>query len=561
MPYFIVTIIVYLCNTVLFANNPSQQLTTTIDQVTVYLNGANVHQSTTTQLLSGKTEVVLVGLSSELRSENSNISVEGAKLLSTSFKSVEWSKLASSRQRQPSDNFDYPPNIKSAKDSIARFQDDIVDKQHEKDALSSEKGMILENKTVGGSQNGLSVAELQKAADFYRTRLKDIADRITVIDKQIAQIQSNIKKIDTRIEPLLQELRSESYHSTATLLLETSVTQTVRIRLKYTTTSAQWKPNYVIRTLDIDQPVQFNYQAQIYNNSGFDWNNVQVTLVAGNIQNDATIPILEAWLLNYENKTANDDYLNANRSNVQPENQYRFDHDMNPDIQKQPEVETEDIRISNLNAEFILPVKHTIAANGTPYLVDIIQHQLNTTYTHLCVPKLDNRVYLIARIIGWEDLNLVEGNATLYEGDSYVGTAKIDLNTLRDTLLLSLGTDSKVQCTKLKIKDKSNKKLLNLMYRESFAYTIATKNNRNKAIHIEIWDQVPISQEKDITVDIEEISGAQLDAPSGKLVWRLDVAPAKTESLSVAFNVKYPSNKSVQIRKSRRIHTPRYFLP
>ncbi|HNL06257.1 MAG TPA: mucoidy inhibitor MuiA family protein, partial [Chitinophagales bacterium] len=541
MPYFIVTLIVYLCNMALFANNPTQQLTTTIDQVTVYLNGANVHQSTTTQLLSGKTEVVLVGLSSELRSENSTIAVEGAKLISTIFNPIDWKRWASSRQRHSLDNFDYPPNIKSAKDSIARFQDDIVDKQHEKDALVSEKEMILQNKTVGGSQNGLSVAELQKAADFYRTRLKDIADRITAIDRQIDQIQTSIKKIDTRIEPLLQTINNESYKPSIILLLESDATKTVRISVTYTTQHAEWRPNYVIRTIDIDQPVQLNYQAQIYNNSGFDWNNVQLKLMVGSIQSDATIPTLEAWLLNYDTKTTNTNDINQDiMANYQrpstPQEQYAYDHDINPDIRRnQPTTANNDenTTISNLNAEFILPSKHSITTNKNPYLVDIIQHQLNTTYTHLCVPKLDSRVYLIARVVGWEDLNLVEGDATLYEGDSYVGTAKIDLNTLRDTLLLSLGTDSKVQCTKLKIKDKSNKKLLNLMYRESFAYTIATKNNRNKPINIEIWDQVPVSQEKDITVDIEEISGAQLDAPSGKLVWRLDVAPAKTESLSV----------------------------
>ncbi|MBL7788089.1 MAG: DUF4139 domain-containing protein [Chitinophagales bacterium] len=547
MPYFIVTLIVYLCNMALFANNPTQQLTTTIDQVTVYLNGANVHQSTTTQLLSGKTEVVLVGLPFNLRQENTHIKVSGASILSAAFKPFDEENTMRSA---------YPPALKVAQDSVDFLWKTIKSNQYEHEALNSEKEMILQNKTVGGSQSGLSVAELQKAADFYRTRLKDIADRIATLEQsnQTLEIKKNI--ISKRIMPEVNRLQAQNKQTHIHLLLDNPTTANAQIEINYTVYYAQWQASYTLKTIDINQPIQLNYQAQIYNNTGVDWNNVQLTLVVGSIQDDATLPVLEAWLLNYDSPSSQNRMpsdLNFQRSNVA--------QNFNGANHNAVQIQDEELGVSNLNAEFVIPIRYSIPANSIPYLVDIAQHQLNAEYTHICIPKLDNKVYLIAQIVDWEDLNLVNGKASLYYGNSYIGTSQINLNTLRDTLRLSLGTDSKVQCTKLKIKDKSNKKLLNLMYRESFAYTIATKNNRNKPINIEIWDQVPVSQEKDITVDIEEISGAQLDAPSGKLVWRLDVAPAKTESLSVEFNVKYPSNKSVQIRKSRSIHTPRHFLP
>ncbi len=201
MPYFIVTLIVYLCNMALFANNPTQQLTTTIDQVTVYLNGANVHQSTTTQLLSGKTEVVLVGLPFNLRQENTHIKVSGASILSAAFKPFDEENTMRSA---------YPPALKVAQDSVDFLWKTIKSNQYEHEALNSEKEMILQNKTVGGSQSGLSVAELQKAADFYRTRLKDIADRIATLEQsnQTLEIKKNI--ISKRIMPEVNRLQAQN---------------------------------------------------------------------------------------------------------------------------------------------------------------------------------------------------------------------------------------------------------------------------------------------------------------------------------------------------------------
>ena len=88
---------------------------------------------------------------------------------------------------------------------------------------------------------------------------------------------------------------------------------------------------------------------------------------------------------------------------------------------------------------------------------------------------------------------------------------------------------------------------------------ISIRNTYSKEIDIEIIDQVPISQEGDIIVDIQNISGAERDEQSGRLKWKMKIAPSATKKLITAFSVKYPKNKQVRIRKSRQVACPARF--
>jgi hypothetical protein len=69
------------------------------------------------------------------------------------------------------------------------------------------------------------------------------------------------------------------------------------------------------------------------------------------------------------------------------------------------------------------------------------------------------------------------------------------------------------------------------------------QNNKKQAINLVIEDQIPISQNGDIEVSTEELSGAQYDPQTGKLTWKVTLAPGETVKKQIRFNVKYPKKK------------------
>jgi hypothetical protein len=103
-----------------------------------------------------------------------------------------------------------------------------------------------------------------------------------------------------------------------------------------------------------------------------------------------------------------------------------------------------------------------------------------------------------------------------------------------------------------------SKKLIGTSRKESFKYEIVVKNNKTVPINIEIQDQIPVSLESDITVESEDLSGAQLDTPTGKLVWKTGLGAGSAITYKLAFSVKYPKNKAVQVRKFKTISCPSF---
>ena len=174
------------------------------------------------------------------------------------------------------------------------------------------------------------------------------------------------------------------------------------------------------------------------------------------------------------------------------------------------------------------------------------------------MPKMELSAFLVAKVTGWEKLNLIDGTANIYYGNTFIGESNINTRLIGDSLELSLGRDNQIVVSRTKVEDKGSTSSLGAKRSESFVYEIQLRNNRKVPVAIKVQDQVPVSQEKDIAVDIEEISGANLDAPSGRLQWVKSLPPGETVKYKIAFTVRYPKNRTVNIRKSRLVRTPRY---
>ncbi|MFH0895375.1 MAG: DUF4139 domain-containing protein, partial [Bacteroidota bacterium] len=207
------------------------------------------------------------------------------------------------------------------------------------------------------------------------------------------------------------------------------------------------------------------------------------------------------------------------------------------------------ISTPELNAEFDIAIAYTIPTSKDPFFIDVKQYEVPAKYEYISIPKIDRDAFLIARIADWEDMNIVDGMASIYFGGTYVGQSFINTRSISDTLDISLGRDNKVFVTRTKRKEYSSKKIIGTTKKENMDYEISVKNNRTVPIDIEILDQIPISSNSDIKVDVDEISDALKNDLTGKLTWKFNIAPGEVKKVRLAFSVKYPSNREVNVKK------------
>ncbi len=87
-----------------------------------------------------------------------------------------------------------------------------------------------------------------------------------------------------------------------------------------------------------------------------------------------------------------------------------------------------------------------------------------------------------------------------------------------------------------------------------YVYETKVSNSSAKAVEVLIKDQIPVSTEKDIVVDVVNIDGALLDKETGFLSKKVNVEAGGNASLRISYKVAWPKDKRIsESRKSFRV--------
>ncbi len=79
-------------------------------------------------------------------------------------------------------------------------------------------------------------------------------------------------------------------------------------------------------------------------------------------------------------------------------------------------------------------------------------------------------------------------------------------------------------------------------------FEIEVKNLKSTDIDIVIQDQMPVTQNKDISIEILETSKAEFNKSTGDLEWKLKLKSRESAKLTFGYKVKYDKNQNVQLK-------------
>ncbi|NCQ11292.1 MAG: DUF4139 domain-containing protein, partial [Bacteroidetes bacterium] len=88
----------------------------------------------------------------------------------------------------------------------------------------------------------------------------------------------------------------------------------------------------------------------------------------------------------------------------------------------------------------------------------------------------------------------------------------------------------------------NDKKSIGNYTKETVAWDITVKNNKNIPIDIIIEDQHPISARKTYEVELIESSNAEIDEKTGFLKWKLKMEPLDKKVINFRYSLKFPKN-------------------
>jgi uncharacterized protein (TIGR02231 family) len=539
-----------------FAQIQEHTVESGIQSVKIYLQGAEIIRTKSINLKIGKHRLIFAGLSPNINAQSIQVtSSKNTSILSTTNKT----------------NFLKPKeakgNTKVMLDSIKMLRYDLQALDDLKKAFAKEEEILRQNQNLKGTEKGLTTDDLIKVANFYRVRFREIYTERTRINRNVNDINQTISRLNGQLSQLSSGSRptSEVY-----LELKIKSSGTTNIKVRYVVANAGWSPIYDLRAGELNEPINLNYRALAFNNTGVDWNEVNITLSTADPNQSASKPLLAPWRLNQNSVASSTQFQQGqgrmNSANVQiMDNMARNDFSLdNTVVPSGTEVGTrirfETIEISELSNDFVIDEPYSIPADRKPYSIDIKNNDLDASYRHYAVPKMEKDAFLLAQITGWEALDLIDGPMNIYHKESYVGQANLSTRTLRDTLDLSLGRDKNVIVTRVKQKELSKKQFFGSDNKVTRAYKISVKNNHNFPITIEIQDQIPLSTNKEIEVVLLDKSRANYTENTGKLIWTFkNMKPGEQKSINFSFSIKHPKGMEVKYEKKRSRVTPRYY--
>ena len=197
--------------------------------------------------------------------------------------------------------------------------------------------------------------------------------------------------------------------------------------------------------------------------------------------------------------------------------------------------------------EFELQIPFTVPSDGEKYTVVLANVSLNANYEYRAVPKLEKSAYLAAYVTDWEQYNLLEGEANLFFEDTYLGRSLLDTRFVADSLKLSLGRDRGVSIDRQTVREFTSRNFVGPKKTETRTYRILVRNAKAQPIKIVVYDQIPVSRNKEIEVTPVQLSGGELRSENGQVTWILQLAPGEQKELLLQYEVRLPKTMNVKV--------------
>ncbi len=511
----------------------------TIDKVQVYLSGAAIESSTTINLPKGESKVLFTNVAGNIVEQSLTIGVNNGVIV---------------QEASPKNDYliqkNLSPKAQMIKDSISLLQDSKATLEHKKKVVEEQLAVFAANKKVAGEDKGLEVVELQKMLDLMQGRLNSLYDNQYQLNKQIVKQTERIQLLQKQ----LQEEQRKDYIPGGQLLVSfyTPQATSAKVQLRYVSPNASWSPSYDLRVAKINSPVQIIYKANIVQNTGVSWDNVNLSLSTGNPNEGANAPQIQTWFLSfYEPQYAQRAYGGAKMYSKAAPQAELAELSISADAAPAPPAPStinDYVQVDNsgINTQFDIALKYSIPSDGQKHLVAIKDYSLAATYRYVAIPKLDKDAFLQARVSAWEDLNLIPATTQIFFEDTYVGQGYLDLTNPTDTLDFSLGRDKKIIIKRENDKNYRSVKTIGTNIKRSYGFNIEVKNTKKEAIDLVLFDQFPISNDKDIEIFDKEAPGALINPDNGTIQWPLNISAGASKQLKINYSIKYPKDKKVQ---------------
>lgn len=511
-------------------------VSSTVTSAKVFLSGAQITRKASARIPSGTSTYVFTGLAQGVDPKSIQVSGKGGFTILSVNHRINY--LTESPKKK---------EIEDLQAKIKKLEKDWAFEKAMQDVWVNEEQVLGKNAAVGGQQNGLTATQLTAVNDYIRQRL------ITTKTNWLAQ-QEKLTAIQQEKEKLVQQMQqyqAQAPRPTSEVVVEISSTVEVgaSFALSYFVGNAGWTPAYDLRAIGVGKPIELLMKAQVTNNTGEDWDKVELSLSSGNPTLGGVMPTLSPWTLYMPQimRTEGGGRVMKQKATMDAAPSMNSDASGAYDMEERSAsfFPANTIQSHATTFEFVISTPFTVPSDGSPHMIGVQSQEIAATYKHYATPKREKDAFLYARTTGWEDLNLLPGDANVFFEGTFVGQSYLQLDVPKDTLEISLGRDKGIVVERVKRKTTNEKATIGSKRTITIGWDITVRNTKGTPIDLEVRDQYPLSPQSEIEVKLEDNGGATVNDRTGMLTWNITLEPKASSKLGFTYVVKHPKEMPV----------------
>lgn len=300
-----ITFILLILAHATFAQLANKKVETTIKDVTLYKQGAQVTRQAEIKLKKGDNELMLINLSSELEPGTIQVKDMGScTILSVSHK-LDYSKEDSRKTEIAKIQTQFDTNKAALTKLVSEYE------------VYSKEESLLEAYTIPNTSDKqvISLASMKETLDFYRSRLLEIKKKIMEINAAIKELAKAKSLMGTKLDSLL--LKEDEPSSNIELKVNAKRDTALTLQFSYYVNKAGWSAIYDVRVNSVAEPIRLLAKANVHQETGEDWNNVTLSLTSSNPVSINESPTLNEWTLSrYASSSPQPTYYAQNNANT-----------------------------------------------------------------------------------------------------------------------------------------------------------------------------------------------------------------------------------------------------
>jgi len=194
------------------------------------------------------------------------------------------------------------------------------------------------------------------------------------------------------------------------------------------------------------------------------------------------------------------------------------------------------------SSSFSIQSKQSIPSDNQNHKVGISIENLPIDFSYEVAPKLVQAAYLKGKGKNVQDYPLLAGDANVFLDNSFVASVPIKTIMPSDSFSLNLGIDDAIRVERrLVSRFTESVGTFSTKTRTRYEFENIVENHKKYPVELTLTDQVPISMNEKIVVELlEPKSEVLIPDAEGMLRWKLKLEPGAKQVIKLKFTVEYP---------------------